>query len=367
MERLSDLTARMERMELRGEFVRYCQLLAKHAGNVDFASDEAYSSGLSRAVRAFKKSAVAAGSTGSDAWAQDLVDFRVFSGEWMSLLASRTVRGQIPFRRAAFNTGTLLEATPGGATWVAEGFAIPMARMGLDRKELERTKIAGFFLLTKESVRVASPAALTNINNAMLRVVGRYEDQAFLNPDIAAVAAKNPASLTNGARQVSSTGNAEAQITANLKSLLQVHVDAGSDLTDVWICMHPATALHMSQLLTAGNIRAFPNLGVRGGEIFGLPVLTTVGAVCSGSPTEKVIAAVNAQGVIVADDGDIEIQATDKGTIQMDDAPTQDAIAGTASNVVSLWQTETVALRFTRWLNFERTHTDAVSFMRVTY
>ena len=133
------------------------------------------------------------------------------------------------------------------------------------------------------------------------------------------------------------TGSAEAQVTANIKSLLQVHVDAGADLMDVYVCMHPNTALHLSQLLTAGNIRAYPNLGVRGGEIWGVPVVTSVGAVCSGSPTEKVIAAINTSGAIVAD-GDLEISASNRALVQMDDATTQNAATGTATDEVVVSQ-----------------------------
>jgi hypothetical protein len=219
---------------------------------------------------------------------------------------------------------------------------------------------------TKELMEVGSPAALDSINRAMLSTVGRFSDEALVNPDIAA-AGTSPASLTNGATVVATTGATEATITANLKSLLQVHADAGSDLQDVELVMHPTTALHMSQLLTAGNIRAFPGLGVRGGEIFGAPVHVTVGARCSGSPTERVIAAINTAGVLVADGNNIEISASDKTMVQMDSAPTQDAAAGTGSNLVSLFQVHSVAVKFIRKLNFVRSHTAAVSYMRVTY
>lgn len=221
-------------------------------------------------------------------------------------------------------------------------------------------------VFTKELVEVGSPAGLDNINRAMLSTVGRYTDQALVNPDISA-SGTSPASLTNGATQVVSTGSSEALFTANLKSLLQVHASADSDLQEVIIIMHPTTALHASQLLTAGNIRAFPDLGVRGGSIWGIPVLTSTGAICSGSPTERVVAVINPAGVIVADNGEIEVSANDRVAIHMDNATTQSAATPTATSVVSLFQTGSTAVKFVRRLNFERSTTTAVSYMRVNF
>jgi HK97 family phage major capsid protein len=284
----------------------------------------------------------------------------------MTLLFSRTLLGRIPFRKAAFNTRALVENSPGTAGWVSEGDGIPLASLSLDVVQLPPAKIGGMIAFTRELMEVASPAALDNINRAMLSTVGRFSDEALINPDIAVVGT-SPASLTSGASVVASTGATEAAITANLKSLLEVHTAAGSDLADVELVMHPTTALHLSQLLNAGNQRAYPNLGIRGGEIFGAPVHVTVGAVCSGSPSERVIAAINTAGVLVADDNNIEISVSDRTMVQMDSAPDQDAAAGTPSTLVSLFQAHSVAVKFIRKLNFVRSSTSAVSYCRVTY
>lgn len=360
MERLGDLTTRMAKTEVAKDFASVCRFIAK--GRADTEEELRH---VSPRVQRIRKTAVAAGTLGGTTWGDD-VSWQELTREWLTLLSSRTLLGKVPFRKGAVNTRTLLEDSPGSASWVAEGAGIPLSRLSLDVVQLLPSKIAGMCVFTTELMDTANPASLDAINRAMSNTIGRYSDQALVNPDIAAVAGKNPASLTNGAIQVASTGSAEAQVTANIKSLLQVHVDAGADLMDVYVCMHPNTALHLSQLLTAGNIRAYPNLGVRGGEIWGVPVVTSVGAVCSGSPTEKVIAAINTSGAIVAD-GDLEISASNRALVQMDDATTQNAATGTATDVVSLFQTGATAVKFIRGLTFARSHTNAVSYMRVTY
>jgi hypothetical protein len=53
--------------------------------------------------------------------------------------------------------------------------------------------------------------------------------------------------------------------------------------------------------------------------------------------------------------------------VQMDSAPTQDAAAGTASNLVALFQVHSTAIKFIRRLNFVRSDARAVSYMRVNY
>jgi HK97 family phage major capsid protein len=360
MERLRDLTARMEKSEVARDFANALRLLAKHAGGGRDPEADL------RTVPQRVKAAVTAATIGASTWGDD-VSWQQLTRDWMSLLSSRTLLGQIPFRKAAFNTRTLVEDVAGTAAWISEGGGIPISALALDTVQLTPAKIAGLVVLTKEVVEVASPAALDSINRAMLNTVGRFSDEAMCNPDISA-SGTSPASLTSGSTQVASTGNTEAAITANVKSLLQVHADAESDLTEVHLVMHPATALHLSQLSTSG-VRAYPNLGVAGGAIFGVKVHTTTGAKCSGSPTEKVIACINAAGVLVADDNNIEISVSDKAAIQMVDSATltQDAAAGTASDVVSLFMTHSVGIKFIRRLNFVRSHATSVSYMRVNF
>jgi HK97 family phage major capsid protein len=369
MDSLAQINERLKQMEGRNDFARALQLIAKHRNYHD-ALGEAQASATPRVQRYLQtrlKTAVAGGTTRSSTWAQDWAEVRPVIDEFMSLLSQQELIGRIPFTRVPFDTATIKETTPASAGWVGEGSAILASKPSLDKVTLGHSKMGGFFVVTKDLAKIASAASLSNLQSVFLSIVRRTSDEQLINPDVAAVADKNPASLTNGASQVVSTGSTEALITANLKSLLQVHVNAGSDLTNVYLVMHPSTALHMSQLLTAGNVKAYPSLGVRGGEIFGVPVFTSVGAVCSGSPTERVVAAINAPACLLADDGQIEMSASDTVAIQMDDAATGSSSSGTGTSVTALWQTESVAVKFTRWVNFARSFDTAVSYMRVAY
>jgi hypothetical protein len=363
-ERLSELTRRAQEMDRAFDCLRAIQIRAKHWNNGNAALAEAEQEfGSGSQIYWAVKAAVTGDTTSS---ASELVGDRAVRA-WASILSGKTIAGQVPFQKAPFRTDVPTESTPGSANWVGEGEPIPVSKFSLTSTALDKHKISGIVPMTDELLQLARPETLQFLNMALLKVIARYQDQAMLDPDVAAVSLKNPQSLTNGISPIESTGSTEATITANLKTMLQSHTSAGADLNDVYICMHPVTALHMSTLLTAGNIRAFPNLGVRGGEIFGVPVLTSVGAIASGSPSERIIAALNAQGIFVADEGEVQFAASKQAAIQLDNAPTNSVADGTATTVVSLLQTGSTAIRFSRYISFQRAFDGAVSYMRVTY
>jgi hypothetical protein len=56
--------------------------------------------------------------------------------------------------------------------------------------------------------------------------------------------------------------------------------------------------------------------------------------------------------VLIADDGQADVDLARDAAIQMSDAPTQHAGTATPSNVVSLFQAGAVALRATRVINW---------------
>jgi hypothetical protein len=210
MERLGDLTNQLRRTEAVNDFLKFVQLIASNRPERQSFTEDA-----KRVMSPRLKAAVTAATVGASTWGSD-TSWQQISSAWMSLFSSRTLPGRIPFRRADFNTRTLVEDTPGTAAYVTEGGSIPLCSLSLDVVQLPPAKIGGMVVFTREAVEVGSQVALDNINRAMINTVGRYTDEALVNPDIAA-SGTTPASLTNGASQVASTGSTEATITANIK------------------------------------------------------------------------------------------------------------------------------------------------------
>ena len=84
MERLSDITERMRRVESQNDFLKFVFCLLTHNGDLSKAALTAeLQFGRNAIVGRVLKSAIAAGSTSSPGWASELSDFRVLTSEWV--------------------------------------------------------------------------------------------------------------------------------------------------------------------------------------------------------------------------------------------------------------------------------------------
>ena len=78
------------------------------------------------------------------------------------------------------------------------------------------------------------------------------------------------------------------------------------------------------------------------------------------------IALIDSQGIALAE-GASEVRTTDKPAVEMQDAPTISAAAPTAANLVSLWQTNSVAVLSEREVNWVKVRSGAVSIISNAY
>jgi hypothetical protein len=96
---------------------------------------------------------------------------------------------------------------------------------------------------------------------------------------------------------------------------------------------------------------------VRGGELMGIPVLTS-NSVPGSTSGGSVVVLVDAASVDVADEGLLAVDVTEEATLQMDSAPASGAQQG-----VSLWQSDLVGFRITAFRNWQRRHDAAVAYL----
>jgi hypothetical protein len=138
---------------------------------------------------------------------------------------------------------------------------------------------------------------------------------------------------------------ASAASDADLQAMLDVVNTTGSG--KLYWAMRPAMANRMSTMLTAGNIQAFPTMTPVGGTLAGLPaVVSTQVPAVSGSPVSNSLWLIDASG-IAADSTEIEVRMSRQAAVQMDTAPTGDAVnpVGLGSTtLVSLWQQNLTAI-----------------------
>ena len=245
-------------------------------------------------------------------------------------------------RRTSFKTRSV---TTGGAvaTWVEEGQPLPVHKPTIENVGIDRLKVAGLTIATKESIERA-PGFDQQLFSDMVAATAAKIDQTLLTTTAAAVADVSPASITNGLTAVSATSNPEVDI----QTLVE---DFDGDLSAAYFTMAPQTAAKLATTRTGRDV------GVRGGELLGAPVLTSRGA-----PTDS-IALVDPTGIMAAWDEDAEIAVGQGGAVEMvADSFTQDAPTG--ADLVSLWQANLYAFRAITWLNWKVARTGSVSVLQ---
>lgn len=363
MERVASLTAELRAKHPGRELAQFLYCVGKGAL---FGVDPSVTAQRFRAgvVPNILKSAVAAGSASGSTWGGSLSDWYTLTREWVRLVSAKTILGRLDAMRVPFQTKTVVE--PGVTAQYAR--ALPVASASLtNTAKLDRLPIGCVTVYTRELFETWAPGTEQNLLRVLERAISRGVDAAFIDVDSSAVAGERPASILNGVSPIGSLTNTATGALADLEDLLGAHIDAGSDGERIVLAMHPSTCLALSVLESSNGNRTFPNLGAFGGEVLGVPVVTSVACVRSGSPSEKIIAALDGGKIIVADDDGLELTTNTATSLQMDDAPTNDATTGTGTNMVSLFQTHSLALKAVRTLNFQRAHASAVAWMTSTF
>jgi HK97 family phage major capsid protein len=297
----------------------------------------------------YTKAAVLPGTTTDDAWAGALAQAGLATDALRLLGTVSIVQAIVDrCRRVPFNQRVPLDesaALLGG--WADEGAPIPVASLAFDTLgPLEPTKIGVIVALTRELVKSTDAAAQATVRRAVLGGLARHLDSSFLDPASAAAPGR-PASITNGATEITSTGTSAAAIAADLGALLAAITTSGDGLT--WM-MRKRTAATIAGALGASS--GLP------GTLYGVPVVTS-----DTSPAQITLADLAA--VAVADDGRFSLSQSEQTTVQMSSTPDYPATAGTI--YTSFFDNNMVGIRALRWIHWLRAVPGAVSYMVVSY
>ncbi len=355
-------------------FTRYVKSLALSKGNLPGALAIAENNEIwkdtSPAVATVLKAAVAAGDTVSDGWASQLVYQQNLVNEFIEFLRPQTIIGKMPnLTPVPFNVRMAGADQGSSAYWVGQGKPVPASKMHTLAVSLGIAKAAGLVILTEELVRSSAPSAELMVRNDLSKAIAQFLDQQFVSPDYAEVTNVSPASITNGVTPTAATGTNSAALRTDVQTLFASWIATNLDPTGgVWI-MTPTRALAISLMLNALGQPVFPKMTMNGGEFFGLPVIVSQSALMVGSPTAgegEMIILANAPEILMADDGQVTIDASREASIQMLDNPTNDAsVAGpTPTTLVSMFQTNSVAIKAVRFINWKKRRSNAVVYIK---
>lgn len=309
------------------------------------------------------KAAVPAGTTTDATWASPLADQTNLSNEFIEFLRPRTIVGRIPnLRRVPFNVRVTGQSTGAVANWVGQGRGKPVTSFSTFATTLLRTKIAAIAVITEELARDSSPSAETLVRDELARAVIERMDIDFVDPAHAAVANVNPASITNGVTPLSSAGTSEANARTDMTNILSTFVENNVDPTNLVLVMPNSLALALSLMVNSLGQASFPGISPAGGTLLGIPVVASQYA-ANASGAGNMVIALNSSDIFLADDGQVTVDASREASIEMSDAPTNRSDTPTGASLVSMYQTNSIAIRAERYINWAKVRSTAVVFM----
>ena len=259
-----------------------------------------------------------------------------------------------------------------GATgyWVGQGQSKPLTRYAFNAQSLGYNKVAAIIAITDELARFSSPSAETLVRDELVAALRERIDIDFLDPSSAASTGVRPASITNGVTNLNDSGTSYANTITDINQFLNAMVANNFDLSQcVWI-MPTTVAMQLAMMLnTAGNV-AFPTVSINGGTWQGIPVVVSQYLVFGHTPANNKVILVHAPSIALADDGGFQVDMSREASLEMDDQPVMasSSTAGspggpTGSALVSMFQTNSVAIRAERYITWAKLRTGAVVWM----
>lgn len=362
---------KVEKLEPGIMLARYAMCIGKAKGNHQqaFSLAQKYYPNTEAVVQTLKaqseganlselmqlKATVAAGTTTDSTWAGPLVYANTFAGDFIEYLRARTLIGQANFRRVPFNVRIAGQTTGGSANWVGQGKSKPVTKFDFNAVTVPFTKVAAISVLTQELIRFSDPSAEALVRDSLADTVIERIDQDLFDPDKAAVANVSPAGLLNGVAPIA-VGPIDYSDPNSVRcalAALWAPWDASFMGTRPAYYTTPAVARMLAFAVDALGNRTFPDMSPTGGTILGTPVRVSQYLANNGGSGGAPFILVDESEIFLADDGNVTLDASEQATIEMSDTPVGSSSATVTSNgspFVSMWQTNSVALRAERFI-----------------
>lgn len=306
----------------------------------DAASYAASRWGMNSVSALTMKAAVGAGGMNPGMWGSALVDWTTASVEFWGLVTEQSVIGRLlGMRRVPLNVRGVTMLSGATANWVGEAQPTPVSGETFSSTPLMTLKVAALIVLSAELAKISDPAAEPLIQADLVRAMAVRIDQSFLDPNNAGAAGVSPASVTFGVTATSVGASPSADVDALIAAFK-------GDLSRAYWIASPTRFATM-----AGA--AFLDLGARGGEIRGIPAISSLQI---GNLLMLVDPSSIAIGINV-----LQLDSSAEGDVQLSSTP-----AGGPSTLVSLWQSNMIALRALQGCNWKLLRPGTVEYVQYT-
>jgi HK97 family phage major capsid protein len=212
---------------------------------------------------------------------------------------------------------------------------------------------------------LSDPSAELMIRNDLVRELQETADAALIDPNNGGSTNVKPQSLTYGATARQASGTDYAAFKADWKAIAANFFSNNISMEGCVVIMKEDLALALSLMVTSLGNPQFPGLTPTGGTLMGLPVFTSQIADTSGSPDFDNVLIVAKPSEVFLADGGASVEVSDQVSLHLDDATTMKSTAtSTNTSVVSMFQTESVAVKAVRFINWTKARSAACQYIR---
>lgn len=303
------------------------------------------------------KADVAGHGSGTGEAGAELVSQDSYAGDFQEFLYARTVYNQLPLREVPANI--TIKGQDGAATgyWVGESKTVPVSKADFNDVTLSPLKVAALAVISKELMRDSSPSAEMLVRDALVEAAAQRIDQTFISTN-AAVSGSTPAGILNNISATLSAGTDGDAVRNDIKEMLYRFITAKNS-GGLYHVMNPMLATSLQLLRNALDQMDFPDVNENGGTILGRPVVT------GDNVNSNYHIMLKPSDIYRIGMGSMETYVSDQASIEMANNPGQDTDTPTAATgkVVSMFQTESVAIKVVQSMNFARRRDSAVAWI----
>ena len=304
------------------------------------------------------KTGIPGGGSGSGEWGAELVsaDNR-YMGDFIEFLYAMTVYNRLPLRNIPANV--TIKGQDGAATgfWVGESGAIVPSVQSFSSVSLTPLKVAAISVVSNELIRDSSPAAEQLVRDALVEAAAQRIDATFISA-AAASAGVSPAGILNGVTADVASGTDADALRTDVKTLYAGFLSA-KNARGLYMVTTPTLAKSISLMVNALGQPEFPGMGAEGGTLLGDPIITgdNVGA---GD-----LILLKPSDIYRIEAGGLSVSVSQDATLEQDDTPTGESEGPTAASasIVSMFQTESTALKVVLPMNFAKRRAGVVDFV----
>ncbi|HUG26216.1 phage major capsid protein [Piscinibacter sp.] len=265
----------------------------------------------------------------------------------LAALRPLTIVGRLPLRRQPPRMPFLTQTGPARAYWVGESKArrMTVGSYSRDGEGLITKTVAALTVATSEALEDKSIDAENALLADLLDACAEGLDRAFIDR-LNTGSASTPASINSAVTPIPASGVSLDDLDADFAMAIRQLSDAGSNLRAAYWVMPSYFAARLALTRGIDGGPAYPGLGALGGQLAGLPVITSAAAEAEANSDDLAdVTLLDASQISFAEE-EPTLRTSTNAVIEMDTAPTgaSDTPTAASATMVSMFQAECVAL-----------------------